>query len=201
MTRLQNLSGSNFDATPQRNILSLYEVRDNLSAAQLAAIKEREAAIAKETAQQHQVQLLKQAQAQRQREEAAQRRGLQGGRDADPEEERGRGHLQQHAQTQRKLRAARRSSDGGSANAHELVYQLSPDDDEDDEEADSDVEREISAAAAAADSVSVAAGGGTGRAHLAGDHLDDVELSISDNAIEHDGAEFNFADERKGVRR
>jgi len=183
MTRLQNLSGSNFDATPQRNILSLYEVRDNLSAAQLAAIKEREAAIAKETAQQYQVQLLKQAHAQRQREEAAQRRG-QGGRDADSEEsERGRGHLQQHAQTQRKLRAARRSSDGGSQNVHELVYQLSPDDDEDDEEADSDAEREISAAAAAAESVSVAAGGGAGRAHLAGDHLDDVELSISEESI------------------
>lgn len=199
MTRLQNLSGSNLDATPQRNILSLYEVRDNLSPAQLAALKEREAAIAAETAQQHQVQLLKRAQAQRQREEKEHRRG-QASRDADPEEEaRGHGHLQQHAQAQRKLRAARRSSDGGSANAHELVYQLSPDDDDDDDEADSDAEREMSAAAAAADSVSVAAGGGAGRAHLGGDHLDDVGLSISDNAIEHD--EFNFADERTTARR
>ena len=62
MTRLQNLSGSNFDATPQRGVMSLYDVQSPLTKEQLEELRNREATIAQSVQHQHEVERVKQEQ-------------------------------------------------------------------------------------------------------------------------------------------
>ena len=179
MTRFQNLSGSNFDATPQRNILQLYEVQNSLTPAQLEAIRAREAEIAAETQKQHSVQLLKQQQAEKHREEERQRRA---------EEEQQRDWNRQAAEHQRdqsaaagkKNRSNHRASDVGSAN--ELVLNLASSGG-DHGDSDSDiVEHEDSEAGV---------GRGQGMVHLQqqlGQDPDDDEIELSTHDL-HDSQE------------
>ena len=189
MTRLQNLSGSNLDATPQRNILSLYEV-DKLTPAQIAAAKQREVAIAAEAQKQHQVHMLKLEQANKQRVDEQHRR----------EEERQQKDMREqtaqqslHQRLAQQLRPSHRKSDVGSAN--ELVLNLASAGGEIDDDSDSDV-LELEQDASGNSGGEVEAGAGRGRVHLQGqlhDHdSEQVELSVSNNDIDKEPAHFVY---------
>jgi hypothetical protein len=184
MTRLQNLSGSNLDATPQRNILSLYEVAESPSAAQQAALKEKEAALAAEAQKQHQAQQLQAAEAARAAEEARHRL------EAERHEQEERRHVKLMRGGKGGGHVRRRSSDKAGASANELVLNLSGDNaNEDDEElSDAEPERSIGEFDLAQ---------GRGRVHgahdqpLADEEEDpeseeqvEFELSVSDNVFE-----------------
>jgi hypothetical protein len=173
MTRLQNLSGANLDATPQRGILSLYETtHEKLTPAQTAALKEREIALAAEVTREHEYQQRKESQLAKAAEEARQR--------ALEQEDRQQRHNEQRARRHHRRRSSAGSGGGGSA--HEPVLQLGAA--EEDEEELSDAEQE-----------ELEMGIGRGRVHTA-HTLDDnaIELSISDNKIEldDDGTDEHF---------
>lgn len=154
MTRLQNLSGSNFDATPQRGLMSLYEVSTPLTAAEMQQMKDREHAIAVEAQKQHAEEMVRQEQAAKEEEERR-RHAPSTQRIASPSHSLTDAHrvpLRQGSQ-------AHRASDG-SAHEHEVVFQLDGAEDDDDDDI---VEHDS------------ATGHGAGRLHLHGTLMDEED--------------------------
>lgn len=162
MSRLQNLSGSNFDATPQRNLLSLYELPEAPSAESQQALRDREAAAQEDAARQAHLASIKRAAEQAAREQRQRRLA-----ESAVDEEQVDPHRSFTRPSDRRPR--RRSSDALSHHEQHVVLQLDDDDEEDDGEEEHALhDPEL--------------GMGTGRIHLHGQLRDepDEELELTD---------------------
>jgi len=159
-------SGANLDATPQRNILSLYEnTREKMTPAQQAARKEREATLAADATREHQLAQKKQAAAAKEAAEARQRAEA--------------ARLEAEQQEQRSARHRRRPSEAGASSAHEPVLQQRDSDDLSDELSDDDN---------AIPEPSLVAG--RGRVHAPGGEDDAIELTIAESSQQQEHKEM-----------
>lgn len=167
MTRLQNLSGANFDATPQRNIMSLYEVNSPLTPSQQSELTAREERMTAETQKQHQLDRLREEQEEKTRQERQLYQRSQMTHVDEPSLNEGIRSSEVMHDRRRPNTTNRRSSD--SAKQHIVVG--------DDSDGDSDV---LELSTNEHENSAIEMGQGIGRIHLNSHLMDEPDESAED---------------------